>query len=45
MRIEDNGHRNEIGLSRSEMRFAFITLALVALLLAAGWIHTIVTWR
>ena len=44
-RIEDNGHRNEIWLTRSEMRFCWITLALVATLLTVGWIHTLVTWR
>lgn len=43
MKIENNDI-NEIGLSKSDMRFAFITLALVAVLVAAGWIDTLVRW-
>lgn len=35
---------NELGLTKSDMRFWAITLVLVAALLAAGWISTLVRW-
>lgn len=36
--------RNELGLSRYDMRLWTLTLGLVALLLLAGWIDTLVRW-
>ena len=42
MKIENNDVRNEIGLTKSDMRFCWITLAIVAAFVAVGWIWTAV---